>query len=465
MPDNKPRRKAVIVGINEYKDKDEQGRGKFAKLEGAENDAKDFKERLEDTENPEFNYDIHYLIGSDATCSEIRKALSDVFWKTEETCDIALFYFSGHGKEVEWYDEGYIAPYDMLFDDPFVCGIKMSDLRHVISNSPHKCTITILDCCYSGLATKSKGDFDFMAKVEEHLNYFGAEGRIILASSGEDQKSREITVEHEFAVEHDGEKKSHPHGAFTYSLLEGIDNGKITLNELNTYVIEKMEALSEKINYLKNQKCKFLMSGDCVLENTVIARSHEEKNRKSIQNKVKAAVDNCESGQVLDLIAAVDEIQDALKIHPKNQEALEVKKKITQALKECKNNVDNWIWENTINSSVIIRKNLSTLEYLADNVSFEGFVNLSTNKRDKVLLTHLCRVSAEEITRDAFDEKIRQYVSPSSPLPTKKEDSQIPERLPKVTQTTETAFSIPEYSEKIGSLKDPKQVQRSLKTL
>lgn len=447
MPEDNPRRKAVIVGINEYKDKDEQGRSKFAKLEGAENDARDFKERLEDSENPEFNYDIHYLTGSDATCAEIRKALSDVFWRAdEEPCDIALFYFSGHGKEVEFYSEGYIAPYDMLFDDPFVCGIKMNELREVISKSRHKCTITILDCCYSGLATKDKGDFNLMTKVDEHVLDFVSDGRIILASSGEDQKSREILREHEIAVVHEGENKAHPHGAFTYFLLEGIDSGRTTLSELNTYVIEKMKELNEGTNNPKKQQCCFLASGSSDLENTVIARSHEEKNQKSLQIKILAARKGCESGNVATLINSVGDIQDALKIHPKNQEALEVKNEIIQALDNCKKKVDYWIDESTCGNSFDILVNLDILEGLARQVNFDGILSLSTNKREKKLLIHLCRVSAGEISQNTFEEQIRQYASPSSLVLAKSEPLQTNEKLSKVIQTTETSSTAPESS-------------------
>ncbi len=332
----------IIIGINEYKEKDEQNISKFS-LEGAENDARDFKRRLENPENPEFNYGIEYIIGSNATCAKIRQALSDVFWKAEEPYDIALLYFSGHGILVDWCDEGYIAPYDMLFDDPFVCGIKMSELREVIANSQHKCTIAIFDCCYSGLATKAKSAFDLMAEVDKHVKDFVSDGIIILTSSGEDQKSREITLQHEIAFESEDELKAHPHGVFTFFLLEGIDNGKTTLNELKTYVTERMNALNEKTNNLKKQQCNFLARGCGDLENIVIARSHEEKNKEQIESLIDNALHFYNSNKKRMLINAVDAIHHALKIDPKNQNALDVKEKISQALKGCKKCVDCWI--------------------------------------------------------------------------------------------------------------------------
>lgn len=462
MPDDKPKRKAVIVGINEYKDKYEQGRG-FTTLEGAENDAKDFKARLEDTENPEFNYDIHYLTGSNATCAKIRKALSDVFWKAEEPCDIALFYFSGHGKEVVWYDEGYIAPYDMLFEDPFIYGIKMSELRHVISKSPHKCTITILDCCYSGHVMKDKGDSYVADKFDERVKDFVAEGRIILASSGEDQKSREITKEHEILIEHEGEEKLHPHGAFTYFLIEGIDRGYTTLYELNKYVTKEMEMLNQGIYNCKNQQCYFLASGSSDLEKTTIARSHVEKNKKIIDSYIKIAEDHFGSCNTHELIVSVVDIQKALEIYPKSQEALDVKNKIISSLEYCRNKVEDWIVDNTFPSSDYILKNFKKLKDLARDVNYEGIVRRSKNKRDISLLINLCLVGVGELSQDEFIETIKRYVSPSSPVPTKKDYPQVYEKLPREIQVPDSTFIIPNSSDKEKFLENKTSV-KSLKS-
>ena len=52
-------------------------------------------------------------------------------------------------------NEGYLAPYDMDPEDPFVSGINMEDLKKAIYKSKNKASvIIILDCCYAGIATK-----------------------------------------------------------------------------------------------------------------------------------------------------------------------------------------------------------------------------------------------------------------------------------------------------------------------
>lgn len=452
MPENRPRRKAVIVGINKYENKEKQ-KNKFTELEGAENDARDIEAILKDGENPELNYETQCFIGSMATCAAIRKALSDVFWNNEEPCDIALFYFSGHGKEDNLYGEGYIAPYDMLYDAPFVYGIKMSELRDVISKSPHKCTITILDCCYSGIAMKNKGNFDVMPKVNEYIQNFASDGRIILASSREDQKSREIIEEHEIIFRDENEKIAHPHGAFTYCLIEGINCGKTTLSELKYYVTEKMKALSEKTNDPKKQQCCFMASGSGDLENVVIARSHEDKNKKNIQKKIENVKEFIALGKIQLLISAVGHIHDVLKIHSRNQEAFEVKGSIINILEELNIKVSYWISENTCDSSPVVLANFSILERLAHLVTFNGILSIYTNKREKTLLTNLCRVSVGEIDLNEFDGKIMEYISPCSPL-RKKETLQVPEKLTTLIQTMDTPCDNPESAGKMGDFYD-----------
>src|SRR5437879_4646271 len=111
-------RLAIIIGINKYLDP------KIAKLPGAEYDAQEMYERLKDQNVGNFNQ-CRQLVGEQATCVEIRKAINDAFWKTD-FYDLVLFYFSGHGF-VDSYNDGYIAPYDMSLDEPYTLGINMGE--------------------------------------------------------------------------------------------------------------------------------------------------------------------------------------------------------------------------------------------------------------------------------------------------------------------------------------------------
>ena len=134
------KRLAIVVGINKYEDATE-----IPELFGAENDAIEIHKRL--TTLGEFEVSPnHLLLGKNATYKAILKAVSDIFRQAID-CSLVIFYFSGHGL-IDENNDGYIAPYDMDSTDPFVCGIKMEDLREVIYRAKNKeSVLLILDCC------------------------------------------------------------------------------------------------------------------------------------------------------------------------------------------------------------------------------------------------------------------------------------------------------------------------------
>ncbi|HUJ89239.1 MAG TPA: caspase family protein, partial [Syntrophorhabdales bacterium] len=184
-------RRAVIIGINKYAD------GEIPELAGAENDAREMYEKLRDYGGFEIAKN-HFLIGPDATYKAIRKAISDLLWETDK-CYLSVLYFSGHGFQ-DGYENGYIAPYDMKASEPFVCGIDMEELKQVFLKTRNKdCALLILDCCYSGIPTQGKGSAaaaEIEAPFEKRFGAIREEtktgaGKIILASSGKDERSRE----------------------------------------------------------------------------------------------------------------------------------------------------------------------------------------------------------------------------------------------------------------------------------
>jgi uncharacterized protein YjbI with pentapeptide repeats/uncharacterized caspase-like protein len=143
------KRKAIIIGINEYESYRE-----IPTLKGAENDAKEINHRLVNYGNFEVS-DNHFLLGNKATRRNIIKAVSEIF-RSDNDYDLVIFYFSGHGIVDETTKEGYLAPYDYYPDDPFISGINMEDLKKAIYTSKNKANIVIiLDCAYSAPLTKS----------------------------------------------------------------------------------------------------------------------------------------------------------------------------------------------------------------------------------------------------------------------------------------------------------------------
>ena len=171
-------RRAVIVGINKYQDPD------IPELMGAENDAQELYERLVNPDIADFKiHDEHILLGRRATAERIRKAISDVFWQTDDPCDLALFYFSGHGL-VYGGDDSYFAPWDFSKNNPFIWGASIPEFKRVFSRSTASTVIVILDCCYSGVATQGeKAIPNPKSEYEATLKTLSGEGRIIFASS------------------------------------------------------------------------------------------------------------------------------------------------------------------------------------------------------------------------------------------------------------------------------------------
>jgi hypothetical protein len=413
MPEEE-KRQAVIVGINKYEDPD------ISELEGAENDAKDIYERLKDHHIGNFEIpDDHYLTGKKATCKRIRKAISDLLWQTDPS-DLALFYFSGHGFR-DGYQNGYIAPFDMSKSEPFVNGINMRELKQVMLDSiDRSIVLIILDCCHSGIPTN--GDKAISDVKELYGRYFEnvpeekrGKGKIILASSEADQASKEITRAHEIK-----KQEPHPHGAFTFYLIEGLDgkasdeDGIITLSKLNAYVE----------NQLSKQKPKFFAVGVSFMNviKIAIAPQTVAKKIEEIMERVKTAYDINKNH--LDRTFAVDDISKVLKIAPTHKEACAIKEELDQSLSAFqKSVVISWWLENQFDVTRGIRiltpdipKVFSVLENIVNDQSFGKIAAL--DNRTKSLFVALCKVSNGEIDNKAFIQQCLQYDNPpSTPKP------------------------------------------------
>jgi uncharacterized caspase-like protein len=270
---------AIIIGINDY-----EADG-IPMLAGAENDAHELCELLKSNQ---FEVaDTHFLTGQKATNKAILKAISNIFRKETE-CNLVLFYFSGHGIMDE-SNQGYIAPYDIDADDPFVGGINMDEIRSVIYGSKvaQKASIAIIiDCCYAGrviegtkegMRNKHLHSF-FKDQIEKVVDSSDAgKGKLILASSEEDALSREKdNCQDSFKT------NFHSHGAFSFFLLECLhgkaadkETGIVTFDSLRRYIENQMEAE-------KKQK-PIYNAGGRGLEDIRIAISTEQHKKRTLE--------------------------------------------------------------------------------------------------------------------------------------------------------------------------------------
>lgn len=128
-------KRALIVGINDYPG---------APLAGCVNDATAMAGVLEvnGDGSPNFAVRLRTSATEKITKATLREAVETLF---EGDCDIALFYFSGHG----FIDKsgGYLVTTDAARYDE---GVPMDWILTLANASKAKSKVIVLDCCHSG---------------------------------------------------------------------------------------------------------------------------------------------------------------------------------------------------------------------------------------------------------------------------------------------------------------------------
>jgi hypothetical protein len=409
-------KRAVIVGINKYLDTD------IPNLEGAVNDAKEIRQRLVDCGRFKIE-DKHFLIDSNATCEAIRQAISDVLWQTDSH-DIALFYFSGHGF-VDSYNNGYIAPHNMLKNEPMVNGINMLELKRILLDSVDSTALLILDCCHSGIPAKGEKAIPAVV-VAPYDSYFinldkeeGGKGKFIIASSEADQKAREVS---EFRHSQHGpeEGQQHPHGAFTFSLIEGIDGeasdeaGMVSLADL-------FEKAKQRLKKMGKQEPKVFTadsSGMKAINIAITSKKHNEYIESNLRN-VKRFFENRD---IASLIRAATVLDKVLQANPQNVEGLEYRNKISRIFTDFMEAARDWLPQHHAEVSPEIPNAYRTMERMVDMLTFDKIVSFDYDKKNLTIL--LCRISKptedEEMDIPRFIRSCRWYENQQVRAPVQK---------------------------------------------
>jgi len=398
-------KRAVVIGVNEYQDKE-----KILPLQGAENDAKEISASL--NEHGKFEI-LHCLIGPYATFANVRQAMSDLFWRTDES-ELDLFYFSGHGFQ-DGYGEGYIAPFDIKYSEPFVRGIRIGELRHLFLASKGKQgAMLILDSCHSGVATEGhKGGLTpgsaLIANLKPSEEEAGAHGtgRFILASSRADQRSKEISRHHEIRGENDSEKE-HFHGVFSFHLLEGLNgraanqNNEVTLGRLHTYLTEQMKGV-------KDQERTFWGFGAGPVENTVLVKAGRRRELEELYNQ---AEEHLREGGVGSLFNAIECLHEAIQGFPDSPKADPLKMEIDNRLPEYGKAINTWRKENPeLRVKLSKYDEFLALEGLAaGDLSFARMAGKTRFQRN--LFLELIQVSLEKLDFKVLERDLRSEMVP-----------------------------------------------------
>lgn len=219
---------AVIIGINEYSD-----RNNLPTLSFAEKDAEDIVNVLTDPTTGSFDRrNVSLLLGKDATTRRIEKTLYTSIVKGKKDSDIVLVYFSGHGFLAGDGQKSFLGSYDVsilqLLSNPNE-GLRMDYLHdEIFMQTKAQKVLFVLDACHSGaFAPDIKGGES--GELLGSQFFSGGQGRVALVSSPRGISSRESA--------------DLKNGVFTHYLLRGLrgeaveqNTGEVTLDSLMAYV-------------------------------------------------------------------------------------------------------------------------------------------------------------------------------------------------------------------------------------
>lgn len=147
---------------------------------------------------------------------------------------IAVLFLSGHG-ENDRNGNYYFLPQNVKIDKLRRTGVPYMILKDLISNLPGK-RLLFIDTCHSGGVMGRRGARADIDAISNDLRS-AENGVVVFASS----TARQYSLE----------DPSWNNGAFTKALVEGlngsadmVDDGQITINELNLYVAERVKSLT-----------------------------------------------------------------------------------------------------------------------------------------------------------------------------------------------------------------------------
>ncbi len=216
-------RKALCVGIDAYQYVDD--------LHGCVNDANSVKAALERNGDNTLNFDARIMSATSEASYITRSVLKDAVQELfKNDSEIAVFYYAGHGS----YDSlgGYLCTSEISRADE---GFSLNDLMEIVSQSPAKNKIIILDSCHSGFAASST----------QMQNYSVLHnGTTILAACDENQ----------YASEDNG------HGVFTSLLIEALYGGAMNLlgevspGSIYSYIDQSLGAWEQRPVFKANIK-------------------------------------------------------------------------------------------------------------------------------------------------------------------------------------------------------------------
>ncbi len=170
------------------------------------------------------------------THSNIRQEIYATLHKAQSD-DVVLIYYSGHGK-VDDAGNLYLVSRDTSLEYLPTSAVLIDDIKRFIRMSKANRVILILDCCYSGAVGNDLGRRgDIQSQTHQILpSNLQGRGTFILTACTDVQTARE--------------REGDTYGLLTKHIISGIgdgsadrdDDGRVSMQELLTYVQEKVSA-------------------------------------------------------------------------------------------------------------------------------------------------------------------------------------------------------------------------------
>lgn len=197
-------KKALLIGINDYPNGN--------RLTGCVEDINNLKSVIERNSDGKVNFHLK-LMPDEQSSENAMDAIKELF---NDTSDMAMLYFSGHGY-VNDNGAEIVFPDNIRTKGSYYKGIQMKDIMEIVNASKVRNKIVILDCCHSGNMGKYR--------LEETGSLLST-GVSILTACREDETAMEMGG----------------HGIFTEQLCEALRGGaadflgNITMGGVYAYI-------------------------------------------------------------------------------------------------------------------------------------------------------------------------------------------------------------------------------------
>jgi serine/threonine protein kinase len=224
MPQLRPDKLAIIIGVNEYPDDP---------LTFPVNDATAMEALLS---LPEYGFETRTLLNDQATRSNI---LAEFDAARNSPPGILLFYFSGHGFVTDW-KRAFLGSFGSVRADE---GVDLQQLSQILQEQPEptRIALAIFDCCHAGAASAwdTARPID-PASVDNSVRGYSETRAVIAACRPEEEALSAARASH---------------GEFTYHLLEALSGsaadyrGEMVVDNVVAYVKARMTSPSQRLVY------------------------------------------------------------------------------------------------------------------------------------------------------------------------------------------------------------------------